>query len=217
MADFRRIFAYDEPSMSPCVSLQKALGDYLGELRQRSGLKIEQLAEKSGLSSNRINAIERGEVNLNLGTMLVLAMSLETSLQDLFSGIAGRLSHTQESFGAYPRPKSLPFEIKTKQLWIGHVEVRPFPDCTVFDYSRGAFVHVVAWVTDVYEYGRKVAQVLGPLRLFAVTIENAEPLEKRRSREGTLEDWFEEIIIEAKGNPDAIICGPFYTYEKVDV
>src|SRR5215467_8296705 len=90
------------------VSIQSAFGNFLRELRQKSGLHIEQLAEKSGVSSNQLNAIERGEVNLNLGTMLVLAMSMDLSPQELFSGIVGRIGTRPESRGgriiAFPGP-----------------------------------------------------------------------------------------------------------------
>ena len=89
------------------ISIQGAFGNFLRELRQKSGLHIEQLAEKSGLSSNRLNAIERGEVNLNLGTMLVLAMSMDTTPQELFSGIAGRIGSRHKHGGriiAFPGP-----------------------------------------------------------------------------------------------------------------
>src|SRR5215510_10263369 len=95
------------------ASIQSAFGSFLRELREKSGLHIEQLAEKSGLSSSRLHAIERGEVNLNLETMLILAMSMGMSLQELLSGIAGRISPGR------------PVQIKPKQLWIGLVEVRP--------------------------------------------------------------------------------------------
>ena len=79
-------------AMRPTVPVQTALGNYIRELREQAGLTLEQLAEKSGFSTNRLEAIERGEVNLNLGAMLILAMSLDTSPQDLFSGIARRIS-----------------------------------------------------------------------------------------------------------------------------
>ena len=79
------------------VSIQSTFGNFLRELRQKSGLHIEQLAEKSGLSSTRLNAIERGEVNLNIGTLLVLAMSMDTTPQELFRGIAGRIAGGPES------------------------------------------------------------------------------------------------------------------------
>ena len=81
--------------MWPFVSLQTAFGNYIRELRERTGLTIEQLAEKSGFSSNRLKTIERGEINLNLGTLLILAMSLDITLQDLFNGIAGKLRNRQ--------------------------------------------------------------------------------------------------------------------------
>jgi transcriptional regulator with XRE-family HTH domain len=52
---------------------QKAVGSRIYELWRRAGLEVAQLAEKSGLSHHRILAIENGKVNLNLGTMLILA------------------------------------------------------------------------------------------------------------------------------------------------
>lgn len=93
-------------------SIQSAFGNFLRELRQRSGLHIEQLAEKSGVSSNRLNAIERGEVNLNLGTMLVLAMSMDTTPQELFRGIAGRIANAHESRGG----RVIPFPVSIKKV-----------------------------------------------------------------------------------------------------
>ena len=81
------MFAYAQSVMCTFVPLQKALGNQIRELRQRTGLKIEQLSEKSGLSSSRLSAIERGKVNLDLKTMLILTMSLDATLQDLFGCI----------------------------------------------------------------------------------------------------------------------------------
>lgn len=56
-------------------------------------MTVEQLSEKSGFSFRRLLAIERGEINLNLGTMLILAMSMDTTLQDFLSGVAPKLRH----------------------------------------------------------------------------------------------------------------------------
>lgn len=54
-------------------------------------MTVEQLSEKSGFSSHRLRAIERGEVNLNLATMLILAMSMDTTLQNFLDGVAPKL------------------------------------------------------------------------------------------------------------------------------
>jgi transcriptional regulator with XRE-family HTH domain len=94
--------------MSPFVPVQKAFGDYILELRRRSGLEIEQLAERSGFSADRLHAIERGEVNLNLGMLQILVMSLDTTLQDLFSAIAVKLRRPQTTHGrliVFPNPQ----------------------------------------------------------------------------------------------------------------
>jgi len=94
----RYLFATHEINnhMRVSFSIQRAFGSYIAELRNRAGLQVKQLAERSGLSGDHLARIERGEVNLNLGTMLILAMSLDTTPQELFRGIAGRIGGGQE-------------------------------------------------------------------------------------------------------------------------
>lgn len=79
--------------MRPAIPVQTVFGNHIRQLRERAGLTIEQLSEKSGFSSHRLRAIERGEINLNLGTMLILAMSMDTTLQDFLGGVAPKLDH----------------------------------------------------------------------------------------------------------------------------
>src|ERR1041385_2372496 len=73
------------------MSFQKAVGSCIFEMRERTGLTLEQLAERSGLSSSRLTAIERGEVDIKLGTLLLLALSLDVTLPELFASIARKL------------------------------------------------------------------------------------------------------------------------------
>lgn len=79
--------------MRPAIPVQTVFGNHIRQLRERAGLTIEQLSEKSGFSSHRLRAIERGEINLNLGTMLILALSMDTTLQDFLGGVAPKLDH----------------------------------------------------------------------------------------------------------------------------
>jgi transcriptional regulator with XRE-family HTH domain len=78
------------------MSFQKAVGSCIYELRERMGLTLEQLAERSGLSSSRLTAIEHGEVDIKLGTLLLLAMSLDVTLPELFGCIAGKVGISKE-------------------------------------------------------------------------------------------------------------------------
>jgi transcriptional regulator with XRE-family HTH domain len=73
------------------TSVQRVFGTHICHLREQAGLTIEQLSEKSGFSSRRICAMERGDINLNLRTMLILAMSMDTTLQDFLQGVAPKL------------------------------------------------------------------------------------------------------------------------------
>ena len=187
------------------VSIQSAFGNFLRELREKAGLHIEQLAEKSGLSTTRLSAIERGEVNLNLETIVVLAMSMDTSPQELFSEVAGRIGRKE------------PVSSESKQLWVGTVEVRPLADCELIDMSEGAIVEIVTWAAGAYEYGLMVSSLVRELRLFILSVTDVEPVEHRRKRQGFLEESLEEIIFKAEGDSRLAICGTFHTYEKTDV
>jgi transcriptional regulator with XRE-family HTH domain len=71
----------------------KALGNCMHELRERTGLNVNQLSEKSGLSCKRIGAIERGEVDLNFGTLILLALALDTTVPEVFKRITVKLNN----------------------------------------------------------------------------------------------------------------------------
>ena len=71
----------------------QALGNCMHELRERTGLNVNQLSEKSGLSCKRIGAIERGEVDLNFGTLILLALALDTTVPEVFKRITVKLNN----------------------------------------------------------------------------------------------------------------------------
>lgn len=75
----------------------KALGNCLHELRERTGLNVNQLSEKSGLSCKHIGAIERGEVDLNFGTLILLALALDTTVPEVFERITVKLNNDVSS------------------------------------------------------------------------------------------------------------------------
>ncbi|RNB90214.1 XRE family transcriptional regulator [Brevibacillus nitrificans] len=74
--------------------LAKMLGDRIRSLRLDLGLSQEQLGERSGLHTNYIGQIERGEKNLTLETLLKIARSLGTSLEQLLHSIDPLDPHT---------------------------------------------------------------------------------------------------------------------------
>ena len=79
--------------MRTSIPVQTIVGTHIRQLREQAGLTLEQLSEKSGFSIHRLRATERGKVNLTLGMMLILAMCLDTTLQDLLSGVVPKLDH----------------------------------------------------------------------------------------------------------------------------
>lgn len=67
--------------------LAKALGERIRVLRLDKGLSQEQLGERSGLHTNYIGQIERGEKNLTIESLQKISRSLEIPLEQLFHSI----------------------------------------------------------------------------------------------------------------------------------
>jgi len=59
-------------------------GNHVRELRLSQKISQEALAEKSGLHRNYIGMIERGERNPSLINMEKIAISLDTTLTEIF-------------------------------------------------------------------------------------------------------------------------------------
>ena len=68
--------------------IQKTLGTRIRELRLKKGWSQEQFADICDIHRSHMGEIERGETNLTLATMLVIAQKLESSIAALFRGIA---------------------------------------------------------------------------------------------------------------------------------
>ncbi|HEV3318089.1 MAG TPA: helix-turn-helix transcriptional regulator [Candidatus Angelobacter sp.] len=68
--------------------IQKTLGTRIRELRLKRGWSQEEFADICDIHRSHMGEIERGETNLTLSTMLVIAQKLETTISALFRGIA---------------------------------------------------------------------------------------------------------------------------------
>ena len=67
--------------------LQRRLGARIRELRTNLGYTQESFADAIGLHRNYMGAIERGEQNLTLKTLQVVAQGLNTSVSKLLEGL----------------------------------------------------------------------------------------------------------------------------------
>jgi transcriptional regulator with XRE-family HTH domain len=68
--------------------IQRELGERIRKLRRQKGWSQEEFAAVSGLHRTYVGAVERGEKNLTLSTMLTLAKTLGSTIGQLFRGIA---------------------------------------------------------------------------------------------------------------------------------
>ena len=66
-------------------SHRERFGTRIRDLRTARGLTQETLAEASGLHRNYIGGIERGERNVGLDNIYVLAKALGVTVADLFT------------------------------------------------------------------------------------------------------------------------------------
>ena len=64
-----------------------AFGKRIATIRRTQQLTQEQLADKTGLASDTIRAIERGRRWARLTTLHILAKGLGVRLDDLFKGL----------------------------------------------------------------------------------------------------------------------------------
>jgi transcriptional regulator with XRE-family HTH domain len=78
----------DSPETTPTDPIQKALGNRIRELRKAKGWAQEMFAHQCGMHRGHMGQIERGESNLTLSTLLVIAEKLGTTVSDLFEQIA---------------------------------------------------------------------------------------------------------------------------------
>ena len=67
--------------------LQTVLGRRIRELRAKRGFSQESFADHCGLHRTYMGGIERGEHNLTIGTVLILAKGLNVTMAELLRGI----------------------------------------------------------------------------------------------------------------------------------
>ncbi|HEV2962033.1 MAG TPA: helix-turn-helix transcriptional regulator [Candidatus Angelobacter sp.] len=66
----------------------KVLGKRIKGLRQEKGWSQEAMAELAAMDDCHLGEIERGEVDLSLGTLARIAKTFEMTVSELFEGVA---------------------------------------------------------------------------------------------------------------------------------
>jgi transcriptional regulator with XRE-family HTH domain len=70
--------------MQDAIAVRKRLGDRVRKLRKARKWSQEELAHQSGLARSFTGAIERGEKDLRLTTLVKLANTFRVALGELF-------------------------------------------------------------------------------------------------------------------------------------
>ncbi len=71
-------------------TILRSLGEEIRERRKQRHLTQEALAHEVGIHPNVIGRLERGFYNTTVLTLLAIAMTLDTSVLELFAGAAKR-------------------------------------------------------------------------------------------------------------------------------
>lgn len=66
------------------MNTRKIFGTYLRKLREEKGFSQEELAAVAGLHRTYVGSVERGERNISLDNILILADALDHKPSDLF-------------------------------------------------------------------------------------------------------------------------------------
>ena len=77
------------------ISLEKAFGEILRELRVHQRLTQEALAEKSELDRTFISMLERGERQPSLSSLFKLASALNTEVSQILKMLEERVNENQ--------------------------------------------------------------------------------------------------------------------------
>lgn len=67
--------------------LQKRLGVRIRRMRKAMGYSQESFADACGLHRNYMGAVERGEQNITLNNLQIIAKGLKTTISKLFIGL----------------------------------------------------------------------------------------------------------------------------------
>lgn len=82
---------------------QRVIGVKLRQLRQQAGLTVAQVAEKTGISEQEIESVERGSTSYPVNGLEILTRAAQGSLKDLSEGHGpvGNWLQAKEEFNAF--------------------------------------------------------------------------------------------------------------------
>jgi transcriptional regulator with XRE-family HTH domain len=80
----------------PSADITSTLSVNIKKLRSEKGLSQEQLADKCGLHRTYVGAVERGERNVTLSSLELIASALDVDVPSLLSNNLGESTWMQE-------------------------------------------------------------------------------------------------------------------------
>jgi transcriptional regulator with XRE-family HTH domain len=82
---------------------QRVIGARIRQLRERAGLSLSDVAERSGMSANQLEVVERGLLSLPVTLLERVANAVNSNIDDLLDGhgTVGNWLQAQEQFDAF--------------------------------------------------------------------------------------------------------------------
>lgn len=78
------------PNHPSLEQVAKSLGSRIRQLRKKKGWSQDELAAICGLHRSHVGKIERGETNVRLSTLMVIAENLDASVEQLLAAAEGK-------------------------------------------------------------------------------------------------------------------------------
>lgn len=67
--------------------IQRRVGENIRELRKAGGYRQDDFAVRAGINRTHMGMIERGEVNITLASLKIIADALGVTINDLTKGV----------------------------------------------------------------------------------------------------------------------------------
>jgi transcriptional regulator with XRE-family HTH domain len=77
----------DTSSLGALQDVEKIVGDTIRKLRRKKGITQEALADLAGINRTHTYRIENGHVRMTLGTLKLIADTLEVRARDLLRDV----------------------------------------------------------------------------------------------------------------------------------
>eukprot|EP00831_Metopus_contortus_P056770 TRINITY_DN4887_c0_g1_i4.p2 TRINITY_DN4887_c0_g1~~TRINITY_DN4887_c0_g1_i4.p2 ORF type:complete len:200 (+),score=50.60 TRINITY_DN4887_c0_g1_i4:482-1081(+) len=147
----------------PALGEVDEVGLRIKKLREKKGLSIDEVANLTGFESQRLEDIENGKIQPQLGTVMKLSKALDSALGRLVSGVGSQLysitrknerkkisrSTSQKEQKSLYSYMSLAPEVQGRHMEALIVQLEENPDKEISVHNGEEFIYVLEGVAEL--------------------------------------------------------------------